>query len=284
MPISANLGLAGLVSLWALGGSMAAPQVQTRTQTLDYDGYMHALSYGNAERVGDVSSSGDVVFRVKGVPVDKLPRCQEDLDISTLDNLYVLLSIAELGHEAAQQGKWGDFVYLYSAFGMNGHFDYARATSKQMADALLGAVTKPDGSAIDEALIDEYVKTSSTPALAAAFNALRMTHVPAGLTAQWTKETCKASHQALREACSILINNVRGNASIKRGAPRSICKAGCCISWNIDAVFEVRNLASAADECMSLCPGNSVSCEIYGVDLQGATVNQCLSNRAFGCG
>ncbi|KAG5953833.1 hypothetical protein E4U53_001906 [Claviceps sorghi] len=278
MRISTNLSLLGL---WMVGGSMAATTPQEETSK--YESYIHGLSYGNAQRVSDAPSSGDVWFSVKGVAPDKLPHCQEDVGIHTMDNLEVLQSIAELGREAARQGKWGDVVYLYNVFSMNGHLEYARATSQQMGDALLAAVTKPDGSAVDETLIDDYVKTSTTPALAAAFNQLRTTPVNAALSPRWTREVCSRAHQAAKSACRALIDNIQVNATIKTGGPRSICRGGCCISWSANATFETRNLSNAANYCVSACTTANVSCEVYGVSLQGTLVNQCLSNRATGC-
>ncbi|KAF2113504.1 hypothetical protein BDV96DRAFT_496068, partial [Lophiotrema nucula] len=89
---------------------------------------------------------------------------------------------------------------------------------------------------------------------------------------------CSKAHKAVTSACKSLISNIS-----KSGGPRSICKLGCCISWSANATFQVRDLWSAADYCVSYCVDSKVSCEVWGVQLQGTAVDQCLSNRADGC-
>lgn len=272
MQISSSLSLLGL---WVLG-SMAAP----KGKDLDYAGSIHALSYGNVDMQG--TSSGEVWFNVTGFAADKLPHIQHDVGMYTMDNLEALKTIAGLGQVAAKQGKWGDIVYLYNTFSMNGHADYAKASSKEMQDGLLDAVTKPDGSGVDHDLIDLYVKTSSSPFLAEAFNALRTSSVET-IAPRWTKVLCDRAHQAAKSACRALINAIHFDGTVKSGGPRSICYRGCCVSWSANATFQVENLYNAANYCVNACGTANVSCEVYGVSLQGTIVDQCLSNRATGC-
>ncbi|KAK2606226.1 hypothetical protein QQS21_003397 [Conoideocrella luteorostrata] len=247
---------------------------------LDYAESIHALSYGNVETQGN--AAGTVWLNISGFAPDKLPHIQHDVGIYSLDNMESLKSIAGLAAVAAKEGKWGDVVYLHNAFTMNGHAGYIKASSSEMRDGLLEAVTKADKSGVDSSLIDLYAKTSSSPDLAAAFEALHTTPVTS-LEKRWTKETCSRAHQAAKNACRSLASSIRFNATIKRGGPRSICKYGCCISWSANATFQLENLYPAANYCISACGSGSVSCEVYGVSLQGTIVDQCLSNRATGC-
>lgn len=249
-------------------------------KNLDYASSIHALSYGNVETQGN--AGGAVWFNVTGFAPDKLPHIQHDVGVYTMDNLESLKTVAGLGQVAAKEGKWGDVIYLYNVFSMNGHPDHAKASSTEMRDGLLVAVTKADKSGIDSDLIDLYVKTSSSPFLAEAFNALRTTPA-ASITPRWTKERCNNAHKALKSACRTLAENIHFNASVKTGGPRSICRSGCCISWSANATFKLENLYPAANYCINACSSATVSCEVYGVSLQGTIVDQCLSNRATGC-
>lgn len=199
-----------------------------------------------------------------------------------MDNLESLKSIAGLGGLAAKEQKWGDVVFLYNAFSMNGHADYTKASSTEMRDGLLSAVLKADKSGVDTNLVDLYVKSSSSPFLAEAFNALHTTPIDS-IDKRWTKEICDNAHKALKSARRTLAENIRFNASVKTGGPRSICKGGCCISWSANATFQLENLYPAANYCINACSSASASCEVYGVSLQGKIVDQCLSNRADGC-
>ncbi|KAG5981018.1 hypothetical protein E4U55_003370 [Claviceps digitariae] len=278
MLISTNLSLLGLC---VVGTSMAAVTPQVRG--LDYAESLHALTYGNLARQTVNPSSGEVWFSVKDYTTDKLPHIQKEVGIYTLDNVEALKSIAGLGQQAAEKGQWGDVVFLYNAFSMNGHLDYAQATSPEMREGLLNAVKKPDGSGVDSDLIDTYVKTSSSPSLAAAYNALRTTPAGSDLSARWY-DTCGRFHKAAMRACWNLISNLQFNVTVRSGGPRSICQNGCCVSWSANATFEVRNLYNAANVCATACGLANVSCKVFGVDLQGTIVNQCLSNRPDGCG
>ncbi|KAG5986617.1 hypothetical protein E4U54_005343 [Claviceps lovelessii] len=282
MRISTNLGL---VSLCVLGSSIAAVTPPQDRQGLDsYDSSIHELSYGNLNRPSDPPSSGEIWFSVKDFPADKVPYIQQDVGIYTLDNLEPLKAIVQLSHKAAEQGKWGDVVFLHNVFSMNGHREYARATSPEMRQGLLAAVTKPDKSGVDMDLIDTYVRTSSSPVLMAAFNALRTTPVQqSDLAARWARESCGSNHLATKSSCRALIELIQFNATWTSGGPRNICRNGCCISWSANATFMVENLYNAANYCVRACGSAKVSCEVFGVELQGTIVNQCLSNRANGC-
>ncbi|KAG6038228.1 hypothetical protein E4U41_004421 [Claviceps citrina] len=265
MQLSAKLGVLGL---WAVGSIAAAVQ----GKTLDYAGSIHALSFGNVDTKG--TSSGEVWFNVTGFKPDKLPHIQQDVGIYTMDNLDSLKTIAGWGSRRPSKAN--------GATSMNGHADYAKASSAQMREGLLAAVTKPDRSGVDSDLIDVYVKTSSSPLLAEAYNALRTSPVPS-VEPRWYREACDSAHQAAKSACRTLIENIHFNATVKSGGPRSICYSGCCISWSANATFELQNLYNAANYCVNACGTATVSCEVYGVSLQGTIVDQCLSNRATGC-
>ncbi|KAG5961992.1 hypothetical protein E4U58_004024 [Claviceps cyperi] len=277
MRLPSNLGL---LSLWVFG-SMAV--IDSQGNTLDYTDSIRALSFGKVELKSFSASSGEIWFNVTGFAPDKLPHVQEDVGIYTIDNLELLRIVAGLGQAAAQQGKWGDLVYLYNVFSMNGYLDYAKTTSSEMQGGLLAAVTKPDGSGADQDLITEYIKTSSSPSLAAAYGSLRIISAASHHPPRWTRKTCSSAHQAVKSACYILVESIHFNASVKTGGPRSICQSGCCISWSANASFPIQNLYKAANYCVSTCGTATLSCEVYGVSLQGTIVNQCLSNRATRC-
>jgi hypothetical protein len=150
-----------------------------------------------------------------------------------------------------------------------------------MQESLLDAVTNQDSGKVDTALIELYASTSSSKFLAKAFESLKSeTSVQ---SKRWIKEVCSSAHTASKNACRHLLQNVKGNATWKSGSPRSICKYGCCISWSANATFQIENLTNAANYCVNACGSSTVSCEVYGVKLQGTLVDQCLSNRATNC-
>ncbi|KAJ5186302.1 hypothetical protein N7449_011066 [Penicillium cf. viridicatum] len=260
--------------------AIAALATTAQCQQLSYEDSVTALAYGNVAT--DTSSAeGTVWLNVTGFAVDKLPHIQEDLGIHTLDNLETLNAIAGLAQDAATKGQWGDIVYLYSAFAMNGHSEYLNVSTVEMQESLLDAITDQDSGKIDPQLAELYASTSSSKFLVEAFHGLKSkTSTP---SKRWLRETCSSAHLAVKNSCRSLLENVRGNATWKTGSPRSICKYGCCISWSANATFQVENLTNAANYCINACGTSNVSCEVYGVKLQGTLVDQCLSNRATGC-
>ncbi|KAF5536663.1 hypothetical protein FMEXI_10263 [Fusarium mexicanum] len=248
---------------------------------LNYADSIHALSFGNVKTEGE--SGGVVWLNVTGFATDKLPHIQQDLGVQTLDNLQALKAIAGLASVAAKQAKWGDLVYLYTVFAMNAHAPYANASSSEMQEGLLSAVTKPDKSGVDSELIALYIKTSSSPLLVKAFEALHTTAAPSRTHKRWSNITCDSAHRAVASVCRSLVDSIHFNVSVKTNGPRNVCRGGCCISWSANATFQIENLYPAANYCLSFCHTTNISCEIYGVNLQGTIVDQCLSNRADGC-
>lgn len=261
-------------------GLVALSKPVMTTDSLDYSGSISALSYGNVHMQGN--TPGIVWFNVSNFAIDKLPNIQNDLGVYTLDNIHALKTIAGLAAVAAQEQRWGDIVYLYNAFSMNAHIDYTTANSTEMHHGLLAAVLKADKSGVDLDLIDLYIKTSSSPYLVEAFTSLYTSAIEP-LTRRWWKQVCSGAHQAAKSACRNLADQIRFNASIKTGGPRSICRGGCCISWSANATFRLQDLYPAANYCISACGSAGVSCEVFGVELQGTYLEQCLSNRADGC-
>lgn len=134
---------------------------------------------------------------------------------------------------------------------MNACSENINSSSDAMRDGVLKAVSGEEGGQPDPELIELYASTSSSSYLAEAFHKLKS---EPRVDKRWTKEACSTAHQASKAACHALIDNLSANISWKYGGPRSICPGDCC-----------------------------VSCEVWGVKLQGNTVNQCLSNREFGC-
>jgi hypothetical protein len=94
-----------------------------------------------------------------------------------------------------------------------------------------------------------------------------------------------AGHVAVSSACVALLDRIRTDASWKSGAPRNICYNGCCVSWSVDATFQIQDLYNAYHSFNDSCVNEShgVSCEAHNISLQGTLVNLCLSNRPNGC-
>lgn len=278
---------------WTLGTSAMAA-VGAWAQHLDYAASLQALSYGNYP-VQD-KSSGTVRLNVIdfAVAVDKLPYIQDDLYILSLDNLKPLQILADLTKTAALKDQYGDLVYLYNAFAMNGHADHAKVSSDQMQQGLLAAVTPPNSDTPDQGLIKLYAGTCSSPYISKAFLSLQgQTLATVTATATGTSKSslekratsveCDNMNAAPRAACRDLINGITGSRIRVSGGPRDLCLGGCCISWSRNANFDRDNLVSAANECMNTCRSDPVSCKAFGVELQGTILNQCLSNRPNGC-
>lgn len=274
---------------WTIGASvMAAMMMGAWTHKLDYADSLQPLPYGHVALQGN--STGAAWFNITNYPIDKLPYIQKDLGIFSLDNFESLQFLIELAEAAAFKEQYGDLVYLYNAFAMNGHAEYVKVSSKPMQQGLLWAVTPPNSDTPDQNLIKLYADTSSSPYISQTFLGLQVQTL-ATVTSpsessprkRYTGQTCDNRHQAGRSACNDLVNILRNNPTIKTGGPRDICFQGCCVSWSRDATFQYENLAPAADLCLSYCGGDFVSCKIFGVELQGTILNQCLSNRPTGC-
>lgn len=275
---------------WTLGvGAMAAMMAGAWAQELDYASSLEALSYGNIAMQGN--SSGTVWLNVTGFAIDKLPYIQHDLGIESWDNMEPLQILAGLTKIAASKKQYGDIVFLYNAFVMNGHGDHIKVSSEEMHQGLLKAVTSPNSNTPDPGLIKLYASTSTSELIGQAFLNLQGKSLNTefsnpdsnSLEKRWTRERCSSAHKAFKNSCLHLIANLRGNMKVKTGRPRSICYQGCCVSWSANATFEYRNLTNAANFCVNACGAATVSCEVYGVSLQGTIVDQCLSNRATGC-
>ncbi|KAI9707757.1 MAG: hypothetical protein M1836_000719 [Candelina mexicana] len=267
---------------WTLGTSaMAAMMAGAWAQQLDYADSLQALSYGNVDMQGN--SSGTVWLNVTGFAADKLPYIQNDLGIMSLDNMEPLQILAGLAETAASKGQYGDLVYLYTAFAMNGHADHVKVSSDEMQQGLLMAVTPPNSNTPDQGLIKLYAGTSSSSYISQAFLGLQgqtfntatntttdVSTPTAGtlsnssLEKRWTKETCSKAHQAAKSACRALISKLSGNVTLKTGGPRAVCYAGCCVSWSANATFQYQNLTNAANYCVNACGSVNVSCEVKG--------------------
>lgn len=271
-------------------GAIAALMGMSWAEQSTYLQQLSTLSEGAVDTQG--ATQGIVWLNVTNFAPDKLPYIQQDLGLYTYDNLDGLKATASLAATAASNLKYGDLVYFFTAFAMNGYGPYIQAFSNEMQQGLLVAVTPPGSTTPDQKLIQLYADTSSIASLREAFLALktltldRPTAPPTSLNPRgelWTKTACDKAHQAVTSACRTLISSIQFNATWKSGGPRSICKSGCCISWSANATFQIQNLTNAANYCISTCANGKVSCEVWGVNLQGTVVDQCLSNRADGC-
>jgi hypothetical protein len=290
---------------WMLLGQTA------QSQQLSYHDSIQALSYGNIA-TSSTEFSGEVWLNITGFAETEIPHIQTDMGVYSLDNARELQVIANLAQSAASKARWGDLVFLYNIFSMNGHPEYASVSSTQMQTGLLKAVRGKGAtdSGPDERLIELYPNTSSAPDLEAAYRALpaqytvqkqsqamtsSLVAAEPGSTsdatdkraADWDRNqiVCSAAHVAVGAACIALLGRIRLDGSWKSGGPRDICYRGCCISWSANATFQVENLYNDAQRCYSVYVEGSggVSCKAYNVSLQGAIVNQCLSNRPDGC-
>lgn len=272
-------------------GAMVALAGTTLASQATYLNQMNTLAEGAMDTLQ--TSAGLVWLNVTGFAPAQLPHIQRDLGIYTYDNVEILKATASLAATAASQSNYGDLVYFFNAFAMNGHAPNVKVVSDEMREGLLAAVTPQGSNTPDQKLIQLYADTSSIPALREAFLSLktmtlrrRSTPPPTSPNKRnvlWTKEACSNAHQALKSGCRKLISNIKFNATWVSGGPRSICQSGCCISWSTNATFQIQNLTNAADYCVQACGSVNVSCEVFGVSLQGTIVNECLSNRADGC-
>jgi hypothetical protein len=271
-------------------GAIATLMGMSSAEQSTYLQQLSTLSEGAVDT--QTATQGIVWLNVTNFAPDKLPYIQQDLGLYTYDNLDGLKATASLAATAASNLKYGDLVYFFTAFAMNGYGPYIQASSNEMQQGLLVAVSPPGSTTPDQKLIQLYADTSSIASLREAFLALktltldRPTAPPTSLNARgelWTKTACDKAHQAVTSACRTLISSIQFNATWKSGGPRSICKSGCCISWSANATFQIQNLTNAANYCVSTCANSKVSCEVWGVNLQGTVVDQCLSNRADGC-
>lgn len=251
---------------------------------------LSALSEGAL--VTQADSAGVIWLNVTNFAPEKLPYIQRDVGIYTYDNLHGLKTTANLAATAASDLKYGDLVYFFTAFAMNGYAPHVNLSSEEMQQGLLAAVTPYGKATPDKKLIELYADTSSISSLREAFLALKTLTLerptapptsPVPTNQFWDRVKCDNAHQALKSACRSLISNISFNASWKSGGPRSICKYGCCVSWSANATFQIQNLTNAANYCVNTCSTTKLSCEVYGVNLQGTIVDQCISNRADGC-
>ncbi|PGH14834.1 hypothetical protein AJ80_05760 [Polytolypa hystricis UAMH7299] len=230
-----------------------------------------------AGSVTATDTKGVVYFTSPAFKADKLPHINLGVGVQSLDNLNALQSIGGLAEKAAKDGKWGDVVYLYNAFLLNGYNDSIALTSEAIQDGLTEAVNG------DSALIDLYRGTSSSTDLANAFE--NLAKQPTRKVKRWDAITCDNANQANAGHCNTLLAAIQGDSSPKSGGPRNMCYSSCCISWSRDAYFQTQHLYNAAREAMNRCSlNNLVSSKVFGVTL-GSTpgINQCLSNRASHC-
>jgi hypothetical protein len=101
--------------------------------------------------------------------------------------------------------------------------------------------------------------------------------------------TCDNAHEANRNACISLVNDLRGSSAQLPGSPRSICGtysgSQCCVSWhNPVSNAERRNLVDAAQKAIDGCRADSgVSGKTSDTLIGSTCTDQCLSNRATGC-
>jgi hypothetical protein len=207
---------------------------------------------------------------------NELPYIQEAVGITSLDNARELQVITGLVNTAASQQQWGDVVFLYNVFSMNAHPEFASVASPQMQAGLLDAVRdRASNAGPDDRLIELYASTSSSPSLVEAFRALPdqyaksqvkvgLSTVPAtepSATAVAKREAHidrnrvvrSAAHVAVASACIALLGRIRLDTSWKSGGPRDICYNGCCISWSVNATFQIENLYNASQSCYSAC-------------------------------
>lgn len=265
--------LPGLLGLGVVSASSPSP---------DYKERIAALVEGKTASHGGVS--GDVWLRVPDAVKDKVPHLDTEAGLHSKDNVEPLKNIVELAQIAADNGKWGDYVFLHNAFSMNAHADNVKVSSESMKEGLRMAVAGNDNREPDAALINLYANTASSPDLAAAFKSLQKPGVSV-LTKRWDKVQCSDRYKATRQWCNVLIGGISRATRRKKGGPRHFCFRDCCISWSRNANFQVSALSNAARGCLKECGGvgNTVSCKVFGVELEGTRCNQCLSNRSNGC-
>jgi len=168
-----------LCAIAALTGASWADQ-----SGLNYIQQLNTFSEGSMDTQGSTEANRGVAWlNVTGYAPDKLPYIQKDLGIYTRDNINGLKAAANLAATAASHAKYGDLVYLFNVFAMNGFGPYAQISSNEMQQGLLAAVTPHGSSTPDQELIELYANTSSISSLREAFLALKNLQLQRPITA-----------------------------------------------------------------------------------------------------
>lgn len=103
--------------------------------------------------------------------------------------------------------------------------------------------------------------------------------------------SCSNSHQGNSNVCNALLNAIRTSGTVLADSARSVCLTSgdtCCVSWgsNVEDLHEA-NLYPGALNIFNTCNGYAAAGYASGVsrkvNLQGACVVTCLSDRANGC-
>ncbi|KAJ5108871.1 hypothetical protein N7456_005546 [Penicillium angulare] len=269
----------GLFNLaWVM--AILATSVSCAQLEVSYEDSVAALLWGNV--ASDMWSEGVAWLNVTGFAPAKLPNVQNNVGLLSLDNWEGLNAIVDLAQVAVNQGLWGDFVLLWSAFLLNGWSESLNVSSVQIKEALWKAVADQTSGEVDANLVELYANTSSSESLRKIFADLQSDANREDR--DWNKVVCSGSNQAEKSHCASLIDYVQRSPDRVKWGVRAVCWRNCCISWNQNASFEMGLLYNAARACIDTCTrSDHVSCRATEVSLEGTVVNQCLSNRAEGC-
>lgn len=256
------------------------------TDDLSYEDALRAIANNKVDNVYD-DSHGAVYFNTKdygledhGFPV------LDNFGIDTHSTFNYLTSLTKLARQAADKQKYGDVALLLYKFLYAGNAEATKIdpNSDMVIDMINEFGGKSNKRNDNRELLNMLSQSVSTPEVEDLFTLVSNgTPQKDGLDKRWTKEKCLKAHKAVKNACWDLLSRVKIDASTKTGGPRNIEYQGCFISWSANATFQIRNLTNAANLCLQVCAGSYISCEVWGVSLNGTIVNQCLSNRAGGC-
>lgn len=198
-----------------------------------------------------------------------------------------LVDIANMALQASDTGNWGDYLYLYNAFSYGGAVTNTLLRNGTQIFADLASMV----FAIGEDQIDSLISTSSSSTLADIYSDMNLSENP-NLNAvelvkrnSWTGIHCSTSHVPDYYDCQDLVETTLHEVNIIRGGPRNLNYYSCYISWSQNANFEEGDLYNAAYATNQDCVIDQKSGYITGVDLGSYDgIEQCLSNRATGCG
>jgi hypothetical protein len=253
----------------------------------DYSNDLESLLTGTY--LPDDNSAGPAWFNITGTLPDYItPAGLESYGVHSYTSYDRLVGISNIAAEAFSAGNWGDYLYLYNAFSYGGSAANTYLDNgAEIYDDLVSNVYS-----IGEDQVSKLVSSSTSQTLADIYSNMDLSELPAQAPAvaikkrsSWTGIYCSTSNVPNYYDCQDLVETTLDETNVISGGPRNLNYFSCYISWSQDAVFEEEDLYNAAYTTNQDCVINNNSGYITGVDLaEYDGIQQCLSNRATGCG
>ncbi|KAI5295489.1 hypothetical protein KEM55_006181, partial [Ascosphaera atra] len=308
---------------------------------LEYTSALCSLANGTFAQ-NSTTAPGALWLNARGFNPTLLPNLQENVGVHTLDAYDELRTVVSLALTAAKYQKLGDIIYLFSLFRLNANFGMSSVDNEAMLDALWmgakgGKLTDSSSKAAssktkrkentEDYLLDLYIATSTSPRLANVYKEFKGWNQTTYATTYKEKAEQGNVHSSYEDdvgngapliSCSALLGLLKqGVASPRYGGPRSVCYAGCCLSWSTDAVFDWKDVSpdvhrycledpspgttmqqinmnataqqsdddddDDSDGNGKADPTRSVNCKLQSMIVNKAQFNVCMSNRAMNC-